>query len=167
MDKDPATPPGGTAGNDAPDPGLLAAVERASRHLGAADRPGSARPLVRFDAPGAGRRRLWVLGALLVLSMAAAALATLLRPVSQPAADVEADLRWAVANVVRGVQAHQARTGSLPGPEMLRPLLGEHVTYEVSGDAYVITGERDGVRVRFDGTVPLEAWLTEGAPPSG
>lgn len=160
---------GGTAGDDAPDPGLLAAVERASRHLGAAHRPGSTRPVVRYDAPGVGHRRLWVLGALLVLSVAAAALATLLRPASQPPADVEADLRWAVANVVRGVEAHRARTGALPRPEMLQPLLGEHLTYEASGGAYVVTGERDGVRVRFDGSVPLEAWLAEGAPtgPSG
>jgi hypothetical protein len=134
-------------------------VERASRYLDAGERRGAPRPVLRFDAPAAGRRRLVVLGVLLVLSLAVAALATLLRPAVQPAADVEADLRWAVAHVVRAVEAHRARTGSLPGPEPLRPLLGEHVAYQARGEGYVVSAERDGIRVRFDGTVPLEAWL--------
>jgi hypothetical protein len=112
---------------------------------------------------GPGNRRLWVLGALLALSVAAAALVPLLRPGTQFAADVEADLRWAVAHVVREVEAHRARSGALPGPEVLRLLLGEHVTYEAVGDAYLVTAERDGIRVRFDGTVPLDTWLAGGA----
>ena len=127
------------------------AVQRASRHLGV-EGPMHARPVLRFDAPRFGHRRLWVLGALLVLSTAAAALVPLLRPRAQPAAEVEADLRWAVAHVVREVEAHRARTGALPGPEVLRPLLGEHVAYEAVGDAYLVTAERDGIRVRFDGS---------------
>jgi hypothetical protein len=150
-------------GNDAPPPELLAAVQRASRHLGVEAPKAGARPMLRFDAPKVGHRRLWVLGGLLGLSVAAAALVPLLRPATQPAADVEADLRWAVAHVVREVEAHRARSGALPGPEALRPLLGEHVTYQAMGDAYFVTAERDGIRVRFDGSVPLEAWLAGGA----
>ncbi|MHB1192178.1 MAG: hypothetical protein ACYC6F_03950 [Longimicrobiales bacterium] len=122
----------------------------------------AARPVLRFDAPRVGHGRLWVLGGLLALSVAAAALVPLLRPRAQPAADVEADLRWAVAHVVREVEAHRARSGALPGPEVLRPLLGEHVAYEAVGDAYLVTAERDGIQVRFDGSVALEAWLAGG-----
>jgi hypothetical protein len=142
---------------------MLAAVQRASRHLGVEGPTADARPVLRFDAPRVGHRRIWVLGGLLALSMAAAALVPLLRPRTQPAADVEADLRWAVAHVVRQVEAHRVRTGALPGPEVLRPLLGEHVAYEAAGDAYLVTAERDGIQVRFDGSVPLEAWLAAGA----
>ncbi|NJD18861.1 MAG: hypothetical protein FIA95_06210 [Gemmatimonadetes bacterium] len=160
MDRIPPAPSGGTAEDDTPSPELLAAVEQASRHLGVGGRaggrvggrPGAARPVLRFDAAGTGRRRVWVLGALLALSVAVAALAPLARPREQPAADVEADLRWAVAGVVREVEAHRARTGALPGPEVLEPLLGEHVEYRATGGSYVVSAERDGVRVRFDGT---------------
>jgi len=162
LDKDPGTPVGGTAGGDAPPPEMLAAVQLASRHLGVEGPKAGARPVLRFDAPRVGHRRLWVLGGLLALSVGAAALVPLLRPTTQPVAEVEADLRWAVANVVREVEAHRARSGALPGPEALRPLLGEHVTYQAAGDAYFVTAERDGVRVRFDGSVPLEAWLAGG-----
>jgi hypothetical protein len=142
---------------------MLAAVQRASRHLGREGPVAGARPVLRFDAPKAGHGRLWVLGGLLALSFGAAALVPLLRPRAQPAADVEADLRWAVANVVREVEAHRARTGVLPGPAVLRPLLGEHVAWEVVGEAYLVTAERDGIQVRFDGSVPLEEWLAGGA----
>lgn len=159
MGSEPSVPPGGADGDDAPDPELLAAVERASRHVGATGAVGKARPVVRFDAPRTGARRVWVLGALLALSVAAAALLTLIPPGRQSAAEVEADLRWAIANVVREVEVSRARTGTLPDPERLGPLLGEHVVYEPSGEGYVVTGERDGVLVRYDGTVPLEEWL--------
>ncbi|HSW29791.1 MAG TPA: hypothetical protein VLH75_09955 [Longimicrobiales bacterium] len=147
------------AGGDAPPSEMLAAVERASRHLGREGPTAGARPVILFDAPRLGHRRLWVLGGLLVLSMGAAALVPMLRPRAQPAADVEADLRWAVAHVVREVEAHRARSGALPGPEVLRPLLGEHVAYEAVGDSYLVTAKRDGIEVRFDGSVELEAWL--------
>lgn len=163
MDSEPEAPARGAAGDDAPSRELLAAVERASRHLGVDVAARRARPVLRFDAVRTGRRRLAVLAALLVLSVALAALATLLRPRVQPAADVEADLRWAVANVVRQVEAEKARTGALPGPERLGALLGEHVTYEISDGSYAVAGERDGVRVRFDGTLPLEEWLASPA----
>ena len=159
MDKGPEDPTGSRAGDVAPARELLAAVERAGRHLGVGGSARAPRPVIRFDAPDVKRRRLLVLGALAVLSLAGAALATLIPPSSQPADDVEADLRWAVAHVVRAVEAHRARTGSLPAPERLLPLLGEHLAYEASGDAYVVSGERDGVGVRFDGSVPLDAWL--------
>ena len=142
---------------------MLAAVQRASRHLGVAGPKAEVRAVLRFDAPKVGHRRLWMLGGLLVLSVGAAALVPLLRPRAQPAADVEADLRWAVANVVREAEAHRVRTGALPAPEVLRPLLGEHVAYEAAGGGYLVTAERDGIQVRFDGSVPLEVWLAEGS----
>lgn len=101
------------------------------------------------------------LGVVLALAVAVAALPSLLLPRTQPAAEVEADLRWAVGHVVREVEALRRRDGRLPDPEQLQGLLGEHVVYEPSGGAYVVTGERDDVRVRYDGTLPLEAWLTQ------
>jgi len=159
LDREPRVP-GGGADDDAPSADLLAAVERASRHVRAGPGPTQeAGPVLRFDAPRASARRLWVLGAILALSVAAAALSTLLQPRAQPEAEVDADLRWAVANVVREVEAFRTRTGALPNPERLRILLGEHLTYEPAGDAYVVTGKRDAVRVLYDGTVPLEEWL--------
>ena len=159
MDRD-LQAPGGGADGDAPNPELLSAVERASRHVGAAGGPRKGGgPIVRFDAPRASKRRVWALGAILALSVVAAVLSFLLPSRTQPEADVEADLRWAVANVVREVEAFRARTGALPEPERLRILVGEHVTYEPRGDVYVVTGERDRVRVVYDGRTPLDAWL--------
>lgn len=163
MDRDPPVPRGGADG-DAPNPDLLAAVERASRHMGAAGGPrkeGGRGPVLRFDASRASARRVRWLGAILALSMVAAALFWLLPARTQPPEDVEADLRWAVANVVREVEAYRVRTGALPDPERVRILVGEHVTYEPLGDVYVVTGERDRVRVLYDGTMPLEEWLAQ------
>lgn len=150
--------PGPGAGEDARSAELLAAVERASRHVGGRGPEGG--PVLRFDAPRAGARRVRVLGAILAVCMVGAALLLLLPSPRQSEEDVEADLRWAVANVVREVEASRARTGALPDPERLRILAGEHVTYEPVGDLYLVTGERDRVRVVYDGTVPLEEWLT-------
>jgi len=162
LDKESRVPAGGAGDDDAPDPELLAAVERASRHVGAAAGRAQLRPVVRFDAARAGGRRVRVLGAVLALSVAVAAALTLIPPRAQSPGEVEADLRWAVANVVREVEAERARTGALPAPQRLDALLGEHLRYEPVGGAYVVTGERDGVRVSWDGTVPLEEWVAEG-----
>jgi len=159
LDREPQVP-GGGADADTPSADLLAAVERASRHLGAAGgAKKEAGPVLRFDAPRAPLRRLLILGVILALSVVAAALSVLLPSRAQPVADVEADLRWAVANVVREVEAYRTRTGALPEPERLRILLGEHLTYEPLGDVYLVTGERDEVRVLYDGTTTLDAWL--------
>lgn len=176
MDRDPTPhpplPPEGAPPHDAtPDEAtraeLLAAVEQASRHLGLEQRERTPRPVLRFDAYREGHRRLWVLGTLLVLSAVAAAVAPLLRPVTQTPADVEADLRWAVDNVAREVEAHRSRTGELPPPELLRPLLGEHVTYEARDGTYLVSAEREGVRVRLDGAPPVEERPTVPAAPEG
>lgn len=158
MDSGPRVPAGGVEDGDAPDPELLAAVERASRHLGAVGDRARGGPVVRFDALRPAARRLWALGGILGLSVALAAALLLIPPRAQSEAEVEADLRWAVANVVREVEAHRTRTGELPARERLGALLGEHLEYEAVGDAYVVTAERDGVRVSWDGTVPLEEW---------
>jgi hypothetical protein len=150
LDREPLVPAKGVGPEEVPDAELLAAVESASRHVGAAAGRDQAGPVVRFDAARAGARRVWALGGGLALSVALAAALTLIPPRAQSPDEVEADLRWAVDNVVREVEAARARTGSLPAPQRLGALLGEHLTYEPAGDAYVITGERDGVRVRWD-----------------
>ncbi len=153
--RDPARRPSPPTGGDAPPAELLAAVERASRHLGVDGRGGRPRPVHRFAAPAPGRRRVWVLGALLALSVALGAVASWLRPVVQSPAEVEADLRWAVDNVVRQVEAHHSRTGMLPPREILLPLLGEHLTYDILDGSWVVSAERDGVRVRVEGAPPV------------
>ncbi|MDP2956270.1 MAG: hypothetical protein Q8N53_07605 [Longimicrobiales bacterium] len=161
MDREPPSAGEGADAADAPNPELLAAVERASRHLGAPrgrEHGGSA---LRFDAPRPVARRVKVLGVVLALAVAVAALPSLLLPRTQPADEVEADLRWAVGHVVRQVEALRRRDGRLPDPEQLQVLLGEHVVYEPSGGTYVVTGERDDVRVRYDGTLPLEVWVAQ------
>jgi hypothetical protein len=105
-----------------------------------------------------------VLGVILAVSVVGAGLSLLLPPAAQSEAEVEADLRWAVANVVREVEAFRARTGALPDAGRIRLLLGEHVTYEPVDDVYLVVGERDEVRVVFDGSVPLDAWLARRGP---
>lgn len=161
MDRDPPSAGGGADDADTPNRELLAAVEQASRHLGAHRGRGQGDSALRFDAPRPVARRLRALGVVLALAVAAAGLPSLLRPRTQPAAEVEADLRWAVGHAVRQVEALRRRDGRLPDPEQLQGLLGEHVVYEPSDGAYVVTGERDDVRVRYDGTLPLEEWVAQ------
>jgi hypothetical protein len=81
-----------------------------------------------------------------------------------PPARVEADLRWAVAQVVRRVEDLRSRTGRLPRAEELQGLVSDLVVYEPAGDGYRVRGQRGGVRVEYDGTVPLERWLGEAGP---
>jgi len=159
--ENPTAPPGG-ADDDAPSAELLAALQAASRHVGRAPGPGSdAGPVLRFDAARPAARRVVALGVILAASVIAAGLSLLLPAPGQTEAEVEADLRWAVANVVREVEAFRARTGALPDAGRLRLLLGEHVTYEPVDDAYLVVGERDDVEVTFDGSVPLDEWLAQ------
>jgi hypothetical protein len=71
---------------------------------------------------------------------------------------VEADLRWAVAQVVRRVEALRVQTGRLPAPADLGGLVSDLVVYEPLGEGYRVYGRRGPVRVEFDGAIPLARW---------
>ena len=40
-------------------------------------------------------------------------------------------------------------------------LLDEVVSYETSGDDYRVTANAGSVRIEYDGSVPLETWVTQ------
>lgn len=151
---------------DAPAPDLLEAIEVAARHVGSARvEPDAAVDVhvgtpgvVRFDAPRTGRARLALLGALLLAAVAGTAYLSLRPRGEPPPREVEADLRWAVGQVVRRVEALRLRTGELPPPEDLRGLVSDLVVYEPLGDGYWVVGQRGPVRVEFDGSLDLERW---------
>ena len=147
---DPSTPTG-----RAPD--LEGAIREASAHLG-----------IRYEAPDAplsARATLgqipWVPGAIGVLLLGAILAGILLVERRAPKLDpdrVEADLRWAAAEVVEEVNRQRSILGELPRPEALHGLLSEAIVYIPTGDTYRVVGLRDGVRVEFDGSIPLELW---------
>ena len=150
------------------DPALLEAIDAASRVVG--DARGASEPgdpevprgptpvVVRFDAAPPRRLRFWLLGVALVLSAAGSAYLSF-RPRGAPApAEVEADLRWAVAQVVRRVEVLRSQTGRLPRLEDLRGLVSDLVVYEPLADGYWVYGVRGPVRVEYDGSVSLDRW---------
>lgn len=147
---------------------LLEAIDAAARLVGEARPdagPGSLEParepapvVVRFDTSPPPRLRFWLLTLVLIGSAAGAAYLSLRPQDEPPAAEVEADLRWAVAQVVRRVEELRGRSGRLPLPGDLQGLVSDLVVYEPLADGYWVYGERGSVRVEFDGTVPLERW---------
>jgi hypothetical protein len=145
--------------DDAPDPGLLEAIEVAARHVGRGHDARETTPVVvRFDAPRPGQMRLWLLTALLLITATGSAYLSFRPQAEPPPEDVEADLRWAVAQVVRRVEVLHSRTGRLPAPEDLHGLVSDMVVYEPLGEGYWVFGQRGPVRVEFDGTIPLARW---------
>ncbi len=118
------------------------------------------------------RRRLpslvvWVV-VVAVAVLAVAYYPTVRAPDTPPAPRLEADLRWAVANVAREVEAFRQRHGRLPEAADLHGLLSDAVTYESAQDLYHVIGSYGSVHVEYDGTQPLEEWEAErthrGAP---
>lgn len=147
------------APDDAPAPELLEAIEVAARHVGRGPEEAEAVPVVvRFDAPRPGRTRLVTLTVLLLATAAGSAYLSLRPQAEPPPWEVEADLRWAVAQVVRRVEALRERTGRLPAPEELHGLVNDLVVYEPLGDGYRVFGRRGPVYVEFDPDVPVDRW---------
>jgi len=151
-----------------PDPGyepeLLDAISKAARHVGAGEGKGG-NSVLRFDAIPGGRRRLLVLLVTLAVVMGGATYLSL-RTHGDPAAiEQEEDLRWAVAQVVKRVESVLAQTGRLPTAEELHGLVSELITYERVGDSYFVVGERGEVQVLYDGSIPLDEWMTRSADP--
>lgn len=152
-------PPEGAEPDEVLDPRLLDAIEGARRWAGGQSASTSGRPVLRYDPVRPRRLRARVGVGVLVALLLTAVGAMLLPPARQAPREVEADLRWAVAQVVGEVEAVRRRTGRLPTTEELHGLVSELVVYRADGDAYTVTAQRDGVRVLYDGTEPLEAWL--------
>lgn len=158
----------GPTSDEGLDPELLAVVQQAAREVGPA-RPTEKSPVViQYNAP-ATRASLSVawLSALLLVVAAGALYLSVRSQGDPPAAEVEADLRWAVGHVVRRVEALQQRTGQLPSPEDLTGLVSEVVVYERLGDGYRVVGRRGPVLVQYDDRVPLADWLRERTYPEG
>jgi len=150
------------------DPELLAVVQQAARQAGAANATERSPVVIQYNAP-ATRARLsvvWLSAVLLVVATGALYLSVRSQG-DPPAAEVEADLRWAVGHVVRRVEALQQRTGQLPRPEDLTGLVSDVVVYERLGDGYRVFGRRGPVLVQYDGRVPLADWLRERTYPEG
>lgn len=135
---------------------IAAAVEEASRSLGEPDEP----PGQPESGGGPARwgRPVWIVGGLLVVAIATALVLRDSGSGGQPAHLVEADLRWAVARVVEHVERERLLRGRLPAESELRLLLGETLTYSAGEGGYRVVGRRDGVRVEYDGSLPIEEW---------
>lgn len=156
-------------------PDLDRAIEEASRSLGltpetsspAGKEPPRGRDPDPEPARGA-RRAIWIVLGLLALASALALALRSAGTMGQPAHLVESDLRWAVARVVEHVEQERLLRGRAPEASELRVLLGETLTYtSLEGGGYRVVGERDGVRVEYDGSVPLGEWSAIMLHPPG
>lgn len=141
---------------------LHAAIEEASRSLGVTYRPPDDPEPERW-----GGRPLWIVAALLAVGVVVALALRGGSASAQPPHLVEADLRWAVAQVVEHVERERLLRGRLPEARDLRPLLGETLDYSVRDGDYRVVGRRDGVRVEYDGSVPLDEWRARVLHPPG
>lgn len=145
---------------------ISAAIEEASRSLGVsrepADESGSGR------GPGRRwRRPFWIVTGLLVVGIVTALTLQGSGSSGQPAHLVEADLRWAVARVVEHVEKERMLRGRIPEEGEVRVLLSEALSYSVEEGGYRVVGRRGGVRVEYDGSLPLEEWIARVHHPPG
>lgn len=153
---------------------LREAIETASRYLGIAEgAPGdgakapTAPPfLVQYDSSV--RRWIWPLLLVVALALTLGGAGYLLLRVRPPLPphEEEVDLRWAVAHVVRQVETFRGEHGRLPAARDLYGLLSEAVSYEVVGNHYQVVGDWGGVRVEYDGSVPLDVWVKQTTYPA-
>ena len=82
-------------------------------------------------------------------------------------ADEAVDLRWFVADVVELIEDFRAGQGRLPTRADLGDLLDPEFSYEIRGERYVVGLEGEGTRVEYDGSVPLDEWVSSGATGTG
>jgi len=79
----------------------------------------------------------------------------------------EVDLRWLVSDVVEEVEDFRSAEGRLPGAADLEHVLDDDIVYEAWDGVFMVVAEGDGVRLQFDGTIPLAEWVTLVGPHSG
>ena len=82
-------------------------------------------------------------------------------PEPLPAAEQEIDLRWVVAGVVDEIEVFRQEQGRLPTAADLNGLLDEVISYEPTGDSYLVSAGAGELRIEYDGSVPLETWVTQ------
>jgi len=158
---------GSRSGDEGPSEAeISAAIKEASRSLGVPDEavvePGTGTgPSTPWPAP------VWIVIGLLALGIVTALAVRGSGSRGQPAHLIEADLRWAVVQVVEHVENERLLRGRIPEERRIRVLLGEALTYSVEEDGYRVVGRRDGVRVEYDGSVPLEGWRALVLHPPG
>jgi hypothetical protein len=139
---------------------LQEAIARASRYVGSPGIPAQTpTTTVRYDASTPRRIRLVVLGTLLAATVVGAGYLSLRPRPPLPPQEQEADLRWAVARVVGQVETFRNEHGRLPAAQDLYGLLSDAVVYVREGSHYRVIGDRGGVRVTYDGSVPLDEWV--------
>ena len=88
-------------------------------------------------------------------------------PEVPPPAEEAVDLRWLVADAVELIEDFRADEGRLPTRADLGDLLDEEFSYEIRGEAYVVGLEGEGTRVQYDGSVPLDEWVSSGGRGTG
>ena len=147
-------------------PDLEGAVREANINLGIRYEE----PDTSLSATDASSRKSWVPLAIGVLLLGAILVGCLLLERSVPKLEanrVETDLRWAIGEVVEEIDRQRSILGELPRPEDLHGLLSEAIVYIPTGDTYRVVGSRDGIRVEFDGSVPVDLWRSLVLYPSG
>jgi hypothetical protein len=87
-------------------------------------------------------------------------------PRALPPAEMVVDLRWFVADAVDQIETMRAESGRLPARAELSDLVAGGIEYEISGAGYVVALTDGGVRVVYDGSLPLERWVA-GEPGEG
>ena len=107
--------------------------------------------------------RRWVGPAVLILAGVVAGVGYLAVSSSGaiPVSEQEADLRWAVGQVVTRIEVFRREKGRLPTQEDLFGLLSDAVVYTRQGDGFLVTGTTGALQVEYDGTVPLSIWLEQ------
>ena len=115
------------------------------------------------------RRRRWLVpaGILLVGMAGGVAYLALASPGSLSPQEEEADLRWAVGQVVNRIEAFRTERGRLPAEGDLFGLLSDHIVYTTHGDGYLVSGTKGPIQVEYDGTVPLGTWMEQSTQGGG
>jgi hypothetical protein len=88
-------------------------------------------------------------------------------PEPPPLEEVTVDLRWFVADAVELIEGFRAENGRLPARADLGDLLPADIVYEIRGDTYVVAASEEGLRVEFDGSLPLQRWVQGDAAVGG
>ncbi len=88
-------------------------------------------------------------------------------PEPPPLEETTVDLRWLVADAVELIEGFRSENGRLPARADLGDLLPADIMYELRGDTYVVAAAEEGIRVEFDGSVPLQRWVQDDGAGGG
>lgn len=83
-------------------------------------------------------------------------------PEAPPDADIGLALRETAGALAREVLALTAQQGRLPTPAEVGDELDDELTYELSGEGFVVTNTDGVLQVRYDGSRPVDDWVASG-----